>query len=310
MPASPAITTIRSCFGAPARASAHSCESSASSRRRPTSGARARARSSLGSSTLETVGSPGAAPPAPAPGLPGRSSRVCASIASGDGAVPSSSRNSVRSRSNTRRPSATFPRAASAVINSTYPDSRYGSASIRVRAARSTEPSCEPPSRSPARPTTSSACSRVSSSSRRGGSSHRASEPGRSPRLAMLSGTWASAQAARASPCSSACPARWSSAVAASKSTHTGSGSVRISSSRPDSAAEPSAERSRESSVRSAASSDAGALSVHTAPISSSRPTWRERFSRKYASSSRTCLPRSRSASWAPPISTDKRPHS
>ena len=40
----------------------------------------------------------------------------------------------------------------------------------------------------------------------------------------------------------------------------------------------PSAERSRESSVRSAASWDRGALSGHSAPISSSRPTARSRF--------------------------------
>ena len=87
-------------------------------------------------------------------------------------------------------------------------------------------------------------------------------------------------------------------------------GASRISSSRPASAEDPSDERNRESSVRSAASWETGGWSGHSAPISSSRPTCRARFSTRYASSSGTCRPRSRSESCTPSISTDSRPQS
>ena len=151
--------------------------------------------------------------------------------------------------------------------------------SIKLRAARSTEEIWPPPSWSPARPITSRASSRISASSRRRGSSHAAPTPGSSPRLAMFSGTWASAQAALASPRSSASLARRTSAPAASKSIHAGSGRASTSSSRPARIPLPRPERSRESSVRSAPSWERGALSGQTASISSSRPTERLRLS-------------------------------
>ncbi len=119
----------------------------------------------------------------------------------------------------------------------------------------------------------------MSASSWRRGSSHEAWVPGSSPRLAMFSGTCASAQAARASPDSSARWARHTSLAAASTSTQAGSGSDRPSSSRPKTMSRPSAERRRDSSVRIAASCDRGAVSGHSAPISSSRPTGRSRLS-------------------------------
>ena len=126
----------------------------------------------------------------------------------------------------------------------------------------------------------------------------------------MLSGTWARAQARRASSCASASSASVISVAAASTSIHTGSGRFKISSSRPARVEAPSEERNLDSRVRSAASWETGAWLGHSAPISSSRPTCRSRFSTRYASSSGTCLPRSRPASCTPSISTDNRPHS
>ena len=90
----------------------------ASSSTRPTSRP-GRALAQLGGRAGCPGSRPGSALTAAAPAPVGCSSGWWAAIASGEGAVPSSSRSSVRSRSNTRTPSAMLPWAWSACISST-----------------------------------------------------------------------------------------------------------------------------------------------------------------------------------------------